>query len=185
MYAYVYFAKHARGDADFGWTDVEPNNILVDHHKTTTSISTPKLGDLGDTVRVQPTTNHIIGAPIFRAPEVFLGLPWSESVDIWSFGVTILDLLTGKHFFAPPNVPEDEELFDTQYDEIAGPVLEVVHALNQITDRDPSLQQKYKRTLSDSLHAEDLDFLLHFMHVDPRDRPSAAQLLEHPWFRDV
>jgi serine/threonine protein kinase len=70
-------------------TDIKPNNILVDHNVT--SISNPKLSHLGDSVRVQPTTNHIIGSLVFRAPEVFLGLAWSQSVDVWSFGVTVVD----------------------------------------------------------------------------------------------
>ena|SRR5947209_2762094 len=110
-----------------------------------------------------------------------------------------MDLLTGKHFFAPPNVPENDELFDCKvlirqlaffgpfpdkYAEIAAPVQEIVDSLNN-TVRTPGLQQKYQRTLAGSMHAEDLAFLFYFMKTDLRDRPSAAQLLQHSWFSGV
>ncbi|KAK2733372.1 hypothetical protein FQN55_003385 [Onygenales sp. PD_40] len=163
------------------------------------SFSNPKLSDLGDSVSLQTTANHRFGAPIFRPPEALLGLPWSQSVDIWSFGVTLIALLTGIYYFAPPRVPLDDKDFRTKvvvrqlgffgpfpekYSEIAGPVLQNVHALNEAIST-PGFRQKYQRLLETTLNVEDLEFLQCFMQIDPRDRPSAAQLLLHPWFNGV
>ncbi len=60
----------------------------MDHAEEGAGLSNPKLCDLGDVVKVQPDTNHIIGAAPYRAPEVLLTLPWTVAVDIWSFGAT-------------------------------------------------------------------------------------------------
>ncbi|KAK2763495.1 hypothetical protein FQN53_007327 [Emmonsiellopsis sp. PD_33] len=180
-------------------TDIKPNNILIEHDQSMASFSNPKLSDLGDSVSLQTTANHRFGAPIFRPPEALLGLPWSQSVDIWSFGVTLIALLTGIYYFAPPRVPLDDEDFGTKvvvrqlgffgpfpekYSEIAGPVLQDVHALNEAIST-PGFRQKYQRLLETTLNVEDLEFLQCFMQIDPRDRPSAAQLLLHPWFNGV
>ncbi|KAK2811211.1 hypothetical protein FQN50_002308 [Emmonsiellopsis sp. PD_5] len=180
-------------------TDIKPNNILVEHDQNMASFSNPKLSDLGDSVSLQTTANHRFGAPIFRPPEALLGLPWSQSVDIWSFGVTLIALLTGIYYFAPPRVPlEDKDFnkkvvlrqlgffgpFPEKYSEIAGPVLQDVHALNEAISA-PGLRQKYQRVIETSMNVEDSEFLQCFMRVDPRDRPSAAQLLLHPWFYGV
>ena len=68
--------------------------------------------------------------------------------------------------------------------EIAGSVLDEVNSLNKAVG-DPRLFQKYRRTLAASIHAEDLNFLLCCMKVDPRDRPSARELLQHEWLDDA
>jgi serine/threonine protein kinase len=70
---------------------IKSNNILVHHNDGDTWISNhkPKLCDLGDSVQVEPTTNHVVGHPAYRAPEVNLGLTWTTAVDIWSFGATV------------------------------------------------------------------------------------------------
>lgn len=39
------------------------------------------------------------GCVNFRAPEIFKGLGYDESVDLWSLGVTSFYMLCGKHPF--------------------------------------------------------------------------------------
>ena len=47
----------------------------------------------------------------YRSPEVVLGLPYDQAVDMWSFGCILVELITGKPLF--PAVDEHEllELF--------------------------------------------------------------------------
>jgi len=32
---------------------------------------------------------YTVGAPIWRSPELLLGLPWGTPTDIWSFGTLV------------------------------------------------------------------------------------------------
>ena len=36
-----------------------------------------------------------VGTPIYTAPEIFLGMDYSNKVDIWSLGLTFFELMTG------------------------------------------------------------------------------------------
>lgn len=73
-------------------TDIKPDNILANCHAEGTHFENFKLSDLGDSVPEDIATNngqHIIGAPIYRAPEVMLNVKWTSAVDIWSPGATV------------------------------------------------------------------------------------------------
>lgn len=72
--------------------DIKPNNIFARNGNGNMRFSSFKLGDLGDSVLTTERSNngfHIIGAPVFRAPEVMLNIPWTTAADIWSFGATV------------------------------------------------------------------------------------------------
>lgn len=50
------------------------------------------LSDLGDSAPPTVPSNdggHLIGAEIFCAPEVPLGIPWTTKADIWAAGATV------------------------------------------------------------------------------------------------
>jgi serine/threonine protein kinase len=54
-----------------------------------------KLSDLGDSAPPNVPSNdggHLIGAEIFCAPEVPLGIPWTTKADIWAVGATVRNL---------------------------------------------------------------------------------------------
>ncbi len=46
----------------------------------------------------------------YRAPEVILRIPYSEKVDIWSFGCILAELYTGEPLFPGNNEQEQLEL---------------------------------------------------------------------------
>ena len=72
--------------------DIKPNNILANNGIGNSRFGNIQLGDFGDSVPESIATNngqHIIGAPIYRAPEVMLNARWTVAVDIWSLGATV------------------------------------------------------------------------------------------------
>jgi casein kinase II subunit alpha len=72
--------------------DIKPNNILADNGTGNARFGTIQLGDFGDSVPWEIDTNngdHIISAPIYRAPEVMLNVRWTAAVDIWSLGASV------------------------------------------------------------------------------------------------
>ena len=68
--------------------DIKSDNIVVDldHHGT---LSRMKIIDLGDSVKIEPTTHHPFTHPTYRAPEGLFGLPWTTNVDIWALGTLV------------------------------------------------------------------------------------------------
>jgi serine/threonine protein kinase len=85
---------HSKG---FAHTDIKPENILIQ------SADNVKLGvkliDMGGAVPLETINTATIQTRQYRAPEVVLGLPWSEQADIWSVGCTLAELVTGQVLF--------------------------------------------------------------------------------------
>lgn len=72
--------------------------------------------------------------------------------------------------------------FPLSYQEIAGE--ETLAILAYIHESLPPEKQKpFTRLSAKEVSAEDRDFLLKVMKMDPRDKPTAAELLEDDWFR--
>lgn len=93
------------------------------------------------------------GTPYWMAPEVVEMKPVTTAADIWSVGCLAVELLTG----SPP-------YFD----------LQPMSALyNIVQDKHPPIPND----ISDEMR----DFLLKCFQKDPAGRPSAEELLQHPW----
>lgn len=87
------------------------------------------------------------------APEVIRGQPYDASADIWSLGITIIELATG----APPGRGRPADLAATARESTPAPQL-------------PASFSKQMR-----------DFVSLCLQKDPAQRPAAADLLQHRW----
>lgn len=54
-----------------------------------TEIGNPKLIDLGEARFGEDTYTEEVMPDLYRAPEILLGLPWDEKIDIWALGLTV------------------------------------------------------------------------------------------------
>lgn len=124
------------------------------------------LGDLGLSRRsgASSGTTTIRGTPSFMAPETigkpFLGDPKNAdpfSADMWCLGETIARALTGQGTFS-----DNDHLFDYQERRVGFP--------------DDALRLSLAS-------ADALNFVRSLMKVEPKERPTAAQALHHPWLR--
>jgi len=90
--ALAHLAKHAVVHAD-----IKPDNILV-----SADFSTVKLCDFGsaffETDSDNVPTPYLVSR-FYRAPEIILGLDYNRAVDLWSIGVTLVELFTGSVLF--------------------------------------------------------------------------------------
>ncbi|CAN6274279.1 unnamed protein product [Urochloa humidicola] len=93
------------------------------------------------------------GTVYWMAPEVAKAKPHGPPADIWSLGCTVLEMLTGK---------------------VPYPDMEWTHALLKIGRGIPP-------EIPDTLSEDARDFIKKCVQANPNDRPSAAQLLEHPF----
>ncbi len=58
-----------------------------------------KVIDLGSSCYVTDQLSSYVQSRSYRAPEVILGLPYDQKVDIWSLGCILAELLTGNVLF--------------------------------------------------------------------------------------
>jgi serine/threonine-protein kinase PRP4 len=74
---------------------VKPDNIMVTHD--TKKI---KLCDFGSCVSVEEAsiTEYMVSR-FYRAPEIMLGCSFDQGIDVWSAGVTLFELYTGRVMF--------------------------------------------------------------------------------------
>uniref|UniRef100_A0A0E0JMV9 Protein kinase domain-containing protein n=1 Tax=Oryza punctata TaxID=4537 RepID=A0A0E0JMV9_ORYPU len=113
-----------------------------------------KLADFGCARRTD-SERPIGGTPAFMAPEVARGEEQGPAADVWALGCTVIEMATGR---VPWSDMDD--------------VFSAVHQIGY-TDAVPEMPE--------CLSPEAKNFLSKCFTRNPCDRPTAAQLLEHPF----
>ncbi|KTW30796.1 hypothetical protein T552_00508 [Pneumocystis carinii B80] len=85
--------------------DLKPENILLNNLETPVI----KIIDFGSACHERQTIYTYIQSRFYRSPEVLLGLPYSSSIDIWSFGCIVAELFLGLPLF--PGTSEYNQIF--------------------------------------------------------------------------
>nr|CDS28545.1 dual specificity [Hymenolepis microstoma] len=84
--------------------DLKPENILLKHQGR----SNIKVIDFGSSCFEDQSFYTYIQSRFYRAPEVILGCKYNASIDMWSFGCILAELLTGTPLF--PGEDESDQL---------------------------------------------------------------------------
>jgi len=132
--------------------DVKAANILL------TEEGAVKLADFGVSQQLQNASEQsdmLIGSPLWMAPEIILRNPYNFKADTWSLGITLIEMAEGR----PPNRGVKN--------------IEGLAAIPRMPP--PTLSNP--RAWSSIFH----DFLSKCLTKDPSDRPSAMDLLSHPF----
>ena len=130
--------------------DIKPENVLIDSVGKNGVVC--KLADFDSAGLLDKSGKGVYGTLYYTAPEVFAG-KYDEKVDIWSTGVMLYQLLTGKHLFSGSNSSE---------------ILDKIYSEDIIFDN--------------SISCEAQDLLLKMLNRDSSLRIGAKEACKHSWF---
>ena len=137
--------------------DIKGSNILLKKD------GSAKLGDFG--VGIQLTDDDYRtskkGSPYWMSPQVVLREKYDTKTDIWSLGITCVELVEGE----PPNGE-----------------IKPLEVMEKIGKTPPKVEEIIKI----NEHSEYfVDFVKKCLEVNPKNRPSAKELLEHPFIKQL
>ena len=138
--------------------DIKPENIMITNREKNGCLQV-KLIDFGTAKIFEKgqEENRYVGSSYYMAPEI-IKRKYDEKCDLWSIGVVLYILLTGR---PPFDGNDDDEIIENVkkgvYDKWSYPF--------------PLLSEQAK------------DLIFKLLQYDPKKRISAEQALEHPWFK--
>jgi serine/threonine kinase 4 len=145
--AYLHASRHIH-------RDIKAGNILLSGQ------GLAKLADFGVSAQLTTTINKrrtVIGTPFWMAPEVIQESQYDHKADVWSLGITAIEMAEGK------------------------PPLAHMHPMRAVflipTRAPPTLQAQ--DAYSPAFH----DFLRVCLQKDAHQRPEATELLQHAFLR--
>jgi protein kinase len=160
--------------------DIKPENLLW-------SGSVLKIADFGlaREIRSRPPYTEYVSTRWYRAPEIALRHEFYNSpVDVWAAGCIMAELLNQKPLFQ--GTSETDQVFKIcAVLGTPGPVNwpDGVKLATRLGIRLPQAAAVPLATVVPGASPEALDLLKELLQLDPAKRASAAQALQHPWFR--
>ena len=134
--------------------DIKSDNVLINYDGHV------KVADFGFAINLtseQSKRTSVVGTPYWMAPELIRGSEYDYKVDVWSTGITAIEMAEGE----PPLLNE--------------PPLRALLLIT--TNRSPTLKKKQMWT------TEFHHFLATCLHMHPEKRSSSEQLLLHPFIQ--
>eukprot|EP01103_Thecamoeba_quadrilineata_P007028 TRINITY_DN16806_c0_g1_i1.p1 TRINITY_DN16806_c0_g1~~TRINITY_DN16806_c0_g1_i1.p1 ORF type:complete len:299 (-),score=84.51 TRINITY_DN16806_c0_g1_i1:120-1016(-) len=142
-------------EKDIVHRDLKPENLLLKNDHDVTEIKIADFG-LSKIVSNKAFMQTACGTPGYVAPEVLKSQGYDKEVDLWSIGVITYILLCG---FPPFYNEELRDLFE------------------QIMRAEYDFPEEYWHSISD----EAKDFVRRLLVVEPKQRMTGEQALQHPW----
>jgi len=137
--------------------DIKPSNILI-CYRPQLYVALADFG-IADYCKNGNTLDQTVGTPQYMAPEILEQNEYSFPVDIWGAGVVLYELTTGQSLLKPQ---KQREL-----------ILDQIYAIHS-----------NKRVFS-IIQTSEKKLLMCLLQLQPEKRPTASQILCHPFFNGV
>jgi len=145
---------------DFCHRDLKPENLLLSTQEEVDDAATVKICDFGLSVALEDgaTLRDRQGTWAYWAPEMFAKSGYGKEVDIWSLGVILYIILSGRHPFDAPGRSDAQMRAFIQEGKFA-----------------------FEHEAWASISAEAKQLISALLQHDPKRRIDAETLLRHPW----
>lgn len=153
--------------------DIKPENLLI------AADGTLRIADFGWCADLRDAPCTLAGTFLYMAPEVLgeRGIQ-TEAIDVWSAGVTVLQLLTGRPMLTTYLGPGSSGLSAT--DPHRATKMKTGWLIAEITEKCPPPEDKRPSDVSWCCW----DFLRQLLVPDMHERISVADALAHPWLEE-
>lgn len=141
--------------------DIKPQNILLNEQG---QVKLCDFGVSGEAVNSLATT--FTGTSYYMAPERIQGQPYSVTCDVWSLGLTILEVAQGRFPFESDKVNTN---------------IAPIELLTVILTFSPHLKDEPENNILWSKAFK--SFIEYCLKKEPRERPSPRQMINHPWIQ--
>ncbi|XP_039961493.1 dual specificity mitogen-activated protein kinase kinase dSOR1 isoform X2 [Bactrocera neohumeralis] len=157
--------------------DVKPSNILVN------SSGEIKICDFGVSGQlIDSMANSFVGTRSYMSPERLQGTHYSVQSDIWSLGLSLVEMAIGMYPIPPPDASTLEAIFnddpeDGQQTVVEPKVMAIFELLDYIVNEPPP-------RLEHKIFTDDFkNFVDICLKKNPDERADLKTLLDHAWIR--
>lgn len=177
--------------------DLKPENILFTDEKK----NNIKVIDFGSSCFSYRSGFTYVQSRYYRAPEIVLGLPYTQAADMWSVGCILAELKTGRPLF--PAIDENEllEFFIMMIGLPTNDMIDKAKKKSKFFDKDGKLirsrQSRLHGTSKKSYplrkaidhdqkdETDYIDFIEKCLEINPDKRLTPEQALQHPWIKNT
>jgi serine/threonine protein kinase len=167
--------------------DVKPSNILVN------SRGEIKICDFGVSGQlIDSMANSFVGTRSYMSPERLQGTNYKVESDIWSLGLSLVELALGRYPIPPPDPKELKAIFGAAYSESDQvPSLSPNNKAFPASDSRQSIFESLARIVCDPpptvpegvFTPEFKHFIDSCLKKNPQERANLKSLMEHPFIK--
>ncbi|XP_031635053.1 dual specificity mitogen-activated protein kinase kinase dSOR1-like [Contarinia nasturtii] len=154
--------------------DVKPSNILVNSNGDIKICDFGVSGQLTDSI-----ANSFVGSRSYMSPERINGGHYSVQSDIWSLGLSLIEMAIGVYPIPPPDSKFIDQILNensNQSPKMPEPKMMAIFDQLECIINQPPPRLEHK-----TFSAEFTDFVDKCLKKDPNERADLKTLLEHPW----
>lgn len=156
--------------------DIKPSNILVN------SSGEIKICDFGVSGQlIDSMANTFVGTRSYMSPERLNGEDYSVQSDVWSLGLSLIEMAIGVYPIPPPNTELLDQILSNNPNQrhVQPEPMSIFELLEFIINDDeppPRLQHRF-------FSVEFQDFVDKCLKKDPDERADLKALMVHPWIK--